>query len=151
MSLRVDDISKLPSQLADQVNRKLEAASAKKLAIERKNQSKQKFNAQTTEVDGVKFDSKIEKRRYDELMLLLRAGVISELKLHEEFTLIEAYTLPNGERVRRMKYTCDFSYVRDGKKIVEDVKSKPTKTRDYMIRKKMMLDKYGITVSEVMY
>lgn len=99
--------------------------------------------------NGIQFRSKKELRRYKELMELLEIGVISDLKLEPQFTLIEGYKKPNGERVKRMRYTADFSYIRDGKLVVEDVKSRPTKTTSYQIRKNMMKDKYGITIVEV--
>jgi len=57
---------------------------------------------------------------------------------------------PDGTRVRRMRYTADFSYKKDGKLIVEDVKSHPTKTTDYQMRKNLMKDIYGIVITEVM-
>lgn len=98
---------------------------------------------------GIKFRSKKERQRYFELMDLLKSGVISDLKLEPQFTLIEGYKKPNGDRVKRMRYTADFSYIRDGKLVVEDVKSRPTKTTSYQIRKNMMKDKYGITIVEV--
>lgn len=99
--------------------------------------------------NGIQFRSKKELKRYKELMELLAAGVISDLKLEPQFTLIEGYKKPNGERVKRMRYTADFSYIRDGKLVVEDVKSRPTKTTSYQIRKNMMKDKYGINIVEV--
>ena len=83
-------------------------------------------------------------------MLLLRRGEISDLRVQPEFTLLEAYTTPNGERVRALRYRADFSYRRNGELIVEDVKSAATRTRVYLDKRKMMQEKYGITVREVM-
>lgn len=108
------------------------------------------------------FDSKKEARRFDELMLLLKAGRIRDLKLQPQYTLQEAYTTPDGKRVRAIRYQADFSYeeryvvdkdggtVVDGWRLqVEDVKSKATKTRVYAIKKKLMRDKFGIDVVEI--
>ena len=58
------------------------------------------------------FDSKKEARRYDELMAMLRAGQIRDLKLQPQFTIQEAYTTPEGQRVRAIRYQADFSYER---------------------------------------
>jgi len=102
--------------------------------------------------EGVKirFDSKAEARRYDELMLLHTAGEIRDLRLQHEFTLIEAYTTPDGKRVRAERYKADFTYWRGNEFIVEDVKGgNATKTKTYEIKKKQMLDKYGIEVQEI--
>ena len=109
-----------------------------------------KYHAEKDVRGKLKFDSKKEARRYDALVLLLRSGEISDLRVQPEFTLIEAYTMPGGERVRAMRYRADFSYRKNGELIVEDVKSAATRTRVYLNKRKMMQEKYGITVREVM-
>jgi len=98
---------------------------------------------------SINFASKKEARRYDELILHLRAGIISDLKLQPSFTLQESYITPAGERIRAIKYVADFSYVEEGSLIVEDVKSQPTKTKDYAIKKKLLMERYGIRITEV--
>lgn len=77
-------------------------------------------------VDGetVKFPSKREARRFDELYLQYKGGAIQDLRLQQDFTLVEGYTRPNGKRVRPMVYKADFVYLRNGKRIVEDAKGK---------------------------
>ena len=75
-----------------------------------------KYHNQKTvrEVDGnvISFDSQKEARRFDELLLLWRQGVIRDLKMQEDFTLQEAYTNPKtGERVRAIRYRADFTYL----------------------------------------
>lgn len=62
--------------------------------------------------NGITFDSQKEAARYDQLMLLVCAGEIRDLKLQPEFTLQEAFTTPLGERVRAIRYRADFSYER---------------------------------------
>lgn len=109
-----------------------------------------KYHAEKDIRGKLKFDSKKEARRYDALVLLLRSGKISDLRVQPEFTLIEAYTTPDGERVRALRYRADFSYRRGGELIVEDVKSAATRTRVYINKRKLMQEKYGITVREVM-
>ena len=101
------------------------------------------------------FDSKGEARRYDELLLLLRAGKIEDLRLQENFTLQESYITPEGDRVRAIIYTADFTYWEldaDGARtirVVEDFKSKATKTKTYIMKRKMLRDRYGIAIREV--
>lgn len=113
-----------------------------------------KYGNKKTVRNGITFDSQKEAGRYDELMLLLCAGEIKDLKLQPEFTLQEAFTTPQGERVRAIKYRADFSYkrrVREGvdtrwERVVEDVKG--FRTKDYELKRKLMLG-MGITVTEL--
>lgn len=93
------------------------------------------------------FDSQKEARRYDELRLLLLAGKISDLKLQPEFTLKESYITAQGERSRAIRYAADFSYRMNGEYIVEDAKGH--RTRDYIMKKKLMQEIHGISVKEV--
>lgn len=95
---------------------------------------------------AITFDSQKEAARFDELMLMLRAGNISELRLQPEFTIQEAFTTPQGERIRAIRYRADFQYVQDGQTVVEDVKG--FRTKDYELKKKLMAGK-GITVHEI--
>lgn len=90
-----------------------------------------------------------EARRYDELMVMLRAEIITDLRLQPQFTLQESYLTEDGQRIRAIRYTADFSYRFGGKLVVEDVKSKPTRTKEYLRNKKMMRSKYGIDIQEV--
>lgn len=118
-----------------------------------------KYHNEPTVCRGITFDSKKEARRYEELMLMLKAGTIRRLKLQVDFTLQEAYTTPEGERVHAIRYRADFAYERytrpeDGNAIcwvpvVEDVKSKATATDKYKLKKKLMLEKFGIKIREV--
>lgn len=105
------------------------------------------------------FDSQKEARRFDQLAQALQAGKIRDLKLQPQFTLQEAYTTMEGKRVRAIRYQADFSYERATApdctgavywlKVVEDVKSKATKTRVYEIKKKLMRERFGVEVMEV--
>ena len=92
---------------------------------------------------------KAEARRYDELMVMLRGGIITDLRLQPQFTLQESYLTEGGERIRAIRYTADFSYRFGGKLVVEDVKSGPTRTKEYLRNRKMMRSKYGIDIQEV--
>lgn len=119
-----------------------------------------KYHNQPDVRADIRFGSKKEARRYDELMLLLRAGEIRDLRLQPQFTLQEAYTTPEGVHIWAIRYYADFSYERattpdvTGEvhwiKVVEDVKSRPTRTKVYAIKRKMMRERLGIDVQEVM-
>ena len=96
------------------------------------------------------FDSQKEARRYDFLIERVRRGEIGDLRLQVDFTLQEAYTDAEGRRVRAIRYKADFTYrERDGGLVVEDVKSRPTRTKEYSIKKKMLKDRFGIDITEV--
>ena len=91
-----------------------------------------KFNAKKQIYKGMKFDSKKELTRYLVLEQMEKNNYISELELHPMIPLIV-----NGIKIG--KYTADFKYKNNnGEVIIEDVKSKVTKTRDYILRKKIL-------------
>ncbi len=108
-----------------------------------------KYHSAPAERGELRFDSKKEARRYDELMVMLRAGIISDLRLQPQFTLQESYVTETGERIRAIRYTADFSYRFGGKLVVEDVKSAPTRTKEYLRNKKFMRSKFGVEIQEV--
>ena len=149
------DISRLSPSAQDQIMRKLAAQNLERMARQQEKKQGSKYHntptpRHTDDGKEIRFDSKKEAERYDELMILLKAGKISELRLQADFTLQEAYTLPNGNRVRAIRYKADFTYKDEsGNLVVEDVKSKATKTRAYGIKKKLMLEKFGIEIQEV--
>lgn len=96
---------------------------------------RQKYNAQPTEADGIKFASKVEAKRYQELLTMQRAGAISDLQTHPSFLLQQAFKDAWGTHHRKVSYTADFQYVRDGTVIVEDVKGgKATQNAAFSIR-----------------
>ena len=105
------------------------------------------------------FDSQKEARLYDHLAALERAGQIRDLRLQVDFTLQEAYTDTEGRRVRAIRYKADFTYQAPaaywtGKGpmwdlVVEDVKSRPTRTKEYLLKRKLLKDKLGIDITEV--
>ena len=102
-----------------------------------------KYRNKRVELDGYTFDSKAEARRYGELKLMHQAGEIEELLVHPKFKLVV-----NGVLI--CTYTADFQYRKNGEKVVEDVKSKPTITYSYKLKKKLMKAVYGLDVTEVM-
>ena len=101
-----------------------------------------KYNARKCEYAGMTFDSRKELARYKELRLLEQAGQISDLRRQVEFELI-----PKQQGERKAVYTADFVYRENGAEVVEDVKG--VKTRDYILRRKLMRWVHGITIREV--
>lgn len=110
-----------------------------------------KYNNKKVIFEGITFDSKKEMRRFSELKYLEMAGEISNLELQKEYILIPPqYEVINGKKKsleRAVKYKADFVYTQDGKTVVEDVKG--MKTKDYIIKRKLMLYIYGIQIKEM--
>ena len=99
-----------------------------------------KYNAKKTEVNGITFASKGEAKRYNHLLLLEEAKAISDLQLQPKFLLQDKF-ICNGEKVRAINYIADFSYIENGKQIVEDFKG--VETEVFKLKKKLFLFKYG--------
>lgn len=143
MGIRLEDLSFAAQKKA-----------LEQVAEEERKKKGNKYHNEKTENSGIRFDSKKEAARFETLRLRMAAGEIRNLKLQQDFTLQEAYTLPNGERVRAIRYRADFCYEELHQEerwvlIVEDVKSRATRTREYSIKRKLMLEKYNIQIQEV--
>lgn len=94
------------------------------------------------------FDSKREYARWCELQWLEKVGKITELKRQVPFELIPKQYDRDGKKLEsEVKYIADFTYFKDGKYVVED--SKGYKTKDYVIKRKLMLFVKGIQIVEV--
>ena len=108
-----------------------------------------KYNAQKTTVDGITYDSRKEAQRAQELRLMLRAGVISNLREQVPYELIPAQKNEYGKVIERaVVYKADFVYDDEkGKTVVEDVKG--VRTKEFIIKRKLMLYEYGIRIREV--
>ena len=135
--------------MADMPPRMREAYARQVLPEARAQQSTAKYHNERAERAGIRFDSQKEARRYDELMTMLRAGLITDLRLRPQFTLQESYVTETGQRIRAVRYTADFSYRFGGRLVVEDVKSAPTRTKEYLRNRKFMRSKFGIDIQEV--
>ena len=81
-----------------------------------------KYHNVRCEVNGIKLDSKAEAVRYQELVLMLKAGVISGLRVHPRYVLLYGFITAWGRRHRDVVYEGDFEYMEGGRTIVEDVK-----------------------------
>ena len=108
-----------------------------------------KYNAIRTEIDGLKFDSKKEAERYQELKLMQMGGLIRNLRHHHIFTIELKNQEDKWEEL--CTYKSDFDYHDNEKKkyVVEDVKSPPTrKLPIYRLKKKLMQMVLGIVITE---
>lgn len=99
-----------------------------------------KFGNKKVEVDGVVFDSRAEAARYQQLKLLERCGVISELELQPVYQLQPAFRDCKGKHHRAITYRADFGYVEDGRDVAEDVKGAVTEV--FKIKMKLLLHNY---------
>lgn len=101
-----------------------------------------KYRNVKTVIDGHKFDSKGEGNRYCELLLLQRIGRIHNLEMQVPFTLMDAFKGPDGKTVKAIKIVVDFGYTENGKEVVEDFKSPATRTRAFLLKKKLFQARY---------
>lgn len=108
-----------------------------------------KYRNRKCVVRGIGFDSEMEGRRYLVLCDMLARGEICKLKLQPEFTITESYLLPDGKRVKAMRYRADFSYEKNGELVIEDVKTSGTKTRVFINKSKSVYEKYGVCITLV--
>lgn len=106
-----------------------------------------KYHATRIEIDGHKFPSKLEGREYLKLKKRLELGQIQNLELQPKFLIQEGFK-KNGKTYRKIEYVADFSYIENGKRIIEDTKGR--KTDVYEIKKKLFEYKYPeLTIKEV--
>lgn len=107
-----------------------------------------KYGNRKVEIDGIRFDSLKEARRWQELRLLERAGEIHGLKRQVPFVLIPSQKRGGKVIERPVKYVADFTYYgTDDELNVEDTKG--MRTQEYIIKRKLMLWEFGIQVREV--
>lgn len=121
-----------------------------------------KYYSKKVTLSGVTYDSKKEAYRHYELVMLERAGKITDLQRQVEFELIPAQREPDTIGVRggvkkgktielAVKYVADFCYKENGKLVVEDVKGykKGTAYAVFAIKRKLMLYVHGIRIKEI--
>lgn len=108
-----------------------------------------KYLAKKTEVDGIKFDSQAEARRYVNLRNLEIAGHIRGLQLQPVFELAPAVRLRGeGRKKPAIRYIADFSYItQHGRAVVEDVKGAITPV--FRLKLHLMKTVHGIDVEIV--
>lgn len=124
---------------------------------------RRKYGNKKVTIGGMVFDSKKEAKRFEELFLMEKAGEISGLRRQVKYVLIpaqrefldEIYT--RGEKKgenkpgrlleRECTYIADFVYYKDGEVIVEDTKG--FRTKEYIIKRKLMLYMHHIRIKEI--
>lgn len=101
-----------------------------------------KYNAIAVRIDGYRFASTKESKRYKELKVLLNAKEIKDLELQPNYPIVI-----NGFKI--CTYRADFRYVdvKTGETVVEDVKG--FKTAIYKLKKKMVKAVHGIDIKEI--
>lgn len=112
---------------------------------EKGNAKKSKYGNNKVEVDGITFDSEKEAKRYGQLKMMQKAGMIAFLKLQEKYDLVV-----NENKV--CSYIADFVYTdaKTGQEVVEDVKSEMTRKLPlYRMKKKLMKQVFNIEIKEV--
>lgn len=118
-----------------------------------------KYLAKKCTYNGIQFDSKKEMKHYIELS---NDKSVTDLQMQVKYLLIPAQREPStfnsrGREVlgkvieRKCEYIADFVYKKDGKTVVEDVKGykRGGAYSVFTIKRKLMLEKYGIRVIEV--
>ena len=129
----------------DEINKKLAEGKIRgyqgKGCLKREPPKKSKYGNQKTEVNGIVFDSKREAKRYVELLIHLKTGVICILECQVSYELNEGGT-------HSLKYIADFRYLlcATGETVVEDAKG--AKTKVYLKKRRLMKKIYGITIKE---
>jgi len=97
------------------------------------------------------YDSIREYNRSNVLKLMQKQGLISDLQEQIKYELVPVqYELIGGKRKvaeHAVKYIADFQYIQNGDTIVEDVKG--MRTKEYIIKRKLMRHVHGITIKEV--
>ena len=102
-----------------------------------------KYHAVKTLVGDVLCDSMAEARRWRVLQAMEATGLITRLRPHPAFPLVV-----NGQKIG--VYIADAEYsTRDGRRVVEDTKSQPTKTPVYNLKKRLMKALHNIEIHEV--
>lgn len=124
---------------------------------------RRKYGNKKVTIGGMVFDSKKEAKRFEELFLMEKAGEISGLRRQVKYVLIPAQRefldeiYARGEKKgenkpgrlleRECTYIADFVYYKDGEVIVEDTKG--FRTKEYIIKRKLMLYMHHIRIKEI--
>lgn len=104
-----------------------------------------KYHNRPVTVDGITFQSTKEASRWQELKLMERAGEIVGLNRQLRIELI-----PKTKLYRACYYVCDFVYFdkHEQKTIYEDVKGGNYRTKEYLIKRKLLYWRHGIEIKE---
>lgn len=105
-----------------------------------------KYGNKKTERFGIVFDSKREAERYCALVMLERAGQITDLQRQVAFVLAPPVKLA-GRTKPALRYVADFVYTERGNRVVEDAKG--VRTEAYRIKRHLLMSVHGIEIREV--
>lgn len=114
-----------------------------------KNMQRSKYRNTKIETEDGKFDSKREYKRWLELKHMQETGTIKYLRRQTKFELIPHQKIDGKVVELACNYVADFTYFCGGVFVVEDVKSKATRTPAYIIKRKLLLYRYGYRIKEV--
>lgn len=107
-----------------------------------------KYRNRHTVVDGIRFDSAKEARRWGELRLMEKAGLISKLRRQHEWQLFAMGI--DDTPVYVASYVSDFDYFQVDEFVAEDVKSEFTRKLPlYRLKFKLFKANYGFEITEV--
>lgn len=127
-------------------------------------QSRAKYGNKRLTIDGVTWDSKREYQRWLVLRQAEKDGLISDLERQPKFELVpaikETYVkhLKTKDKVCErtiqlsVTYIADFAYIKDGKRVVEDVKASPHMAAldpKFLIKEKLFRWKFGFPIKRV--
>lgn len=118
-----------------------------------------KYGNKRCALGDMEFDSKKEMQRYLVLKEAQERGIISDLELQPKWVLIPKITetyvkhLKTKDKVCErtaqlpITYTADFAYMKNGERIIEDVKISPKMLpKEFVLKVKMMRAIHGIKV-----
>lgn len=100
-----------------------------------------KYNNKRINTEDGWFDSQREWRRWQELKLMQKGGLIRDLQRQVDFEII-----PKIGPLRRIVYRADFVYTKDGRRVVEDTKG--FRDRVYRLKARLMLQVHGVEILE---
>lgn len=106
-----------------------------------------KYGAKKVIYGDKTFDSKKECERYKELEMLEAGGIITDLRTQVSYELVPKQWYEGKLVERSVRYVADFVYYENDKLVVEDTKG--VKTPEYIIKRKLMLERYGVRIKEV--
>lgn len=105
-----------------------------------------KYRNKPCQIGAEKYRSQREAKRHQDLLLLEKAGHITELAREVVFQLAPAVVL-DGRKKPALRYTADFVFeTPDGWRVVEDCKG--VRTQVYRIKRHLMKSIHGIEVQE---
>ena len=142
-------MSRMTPEDLDNLRGRIMASTQARQPIHRPREKRRKYRNEITHFDGKRFDSKDETKRYIILREMEKAGLILNLRTQVSFDLVPALEI-EGRREKGVRYVADFVYYKDGKEVIVDVKSGPTKTREFIIKRKLMAYLLNKVVHEVL-